>query len=124
MKKHHRSHIKKHERGEEIDPTDEDEVIAQSPHANAKETRSKNNDVVVGRLNEESFKDDEDEMDQTEEEDNVTSHFSTSASNIQDDGLKVKNMNDLMARGPLKVTLSSAHGKGAGVHDEKNGKRK
>ena len=124
MKKHHRSHIKKHERGEEIDPTDEDEVIAQSPQANAKETRSKNNDVVVGRLNEESFKDDEDEMDQTEEEDNVTSHFSTSASNIQDDGLKVKNMNDLMARGPLKVTLSSAHGKGAGVHDEKNGKRK
>ena len=63
-------------------------------------------------------------MDQTEEEDNVTSHFSSSATNIQDDGLKVKNMNDLMARGPLKVTLSSAQGKGAVVHDEKNGKRK
>ena len=78
----------------------------------------------MGRLNEESFKDDEDEMDQTEEEDNVTSHFSTSASNIQDDGLKVKNMNELIARGPLKVTLSSAHGKGNGVLDEKNGKRK
>ena len=121
MKKHHRSHVKKHDRGELIDPTDEDELITQLPQGNAKETRSKNNDVV-GNVNNDSPKDDEEEMDPNEDEENVTSNFS-SPNNGTDDVLKVKNMNELMTS-PTKATSGSTHGKEEVNTDEKPSKKK
>merc|ERR1712150_200422 len=94
MKKHHRAHIKKHDRGEEINPKDEDEVITQLPQGNGKETRSKNNEHI-GKVNDESSK--EEEIMDTEDEDSVNAGFSSPNGATQDEGLKVKNMNELMA---------------------------
>ena len=102
MKKHHRTHLKKHDRGEEINPNDEDETITQLPQANAKETRSKNNENL-GRVNDESSK--EEEVMDTEDEDSIATSFSTT--NAQDEGLKVKNMNELMAS-PIKGASGGA----------------
>ena len=102
MKKHHRTHLKKHDRGEEINPNDEDETITQLPQANAKETRSKNNENL-GRVNDESSK--EEEVMDTEDEDSIATNFSTP--NAQDEGLKVKNMNELMAS-PIKGASGGA----------------
>ena len=124
MKKHHRNHVKKHERGQEINPNDEDETITQLPQGNAKETRSKNNENI-GKVNDESSKEEE-EMDQTEDEDCVAENFSSQkpSSNTQDEGLKVKNMNELMAS-PGKTSSGGAiNANEESTKDEKQTKRK
>ena len=118
MKRYHRSHMKKHDRGENIDLNAEDEQITQSPQANAKETRSKNNDNS-GKHNDESSKEEEEEMDQTEDEDNASSNFS-STNKKHDDGLKVKNMTELM-ESPIKTTSRSTASTEDGYKNENTG---
>ena len=119
MKKHHRTHLKKHDRGEEINPNDEDETITQLPQANAKETRSKNNENL-GRVNDESSK--EEEVMDTEDEDSVATSFSTT--NVQDEGLKVKNMNELMASPVKGVSGGAVNENEETKKEDKQAKRK
>ena len=96
-------------------------LATQLPQGNGKETRSKNNEHV-GKVNDESSKEEE-EMDQTEDEDSVAAGFSSPNGATHDEGLKVKNMNELMAS-PVKVASGATNANEESNKEEKQTKRK
>ena len=97
-----------------------DEVITQLPQGNGKETRSKNNEHI-GKVNDESSK--EEEIMDTEDEDSVNAGFPSPNGATQDEGLKVKNMNELMAS-PVKAASGATNTNEEPNKEEKQTKRK